>query len=119
MNVRNVVIVTKPKQADVANVAGELVQWFRAKRVVASLEPQAASTADLAVVLGGDGTLLAAARLLGDRQVPIVAINYGGLGFLTEVTLTEMYTALELVLAGEFVSEQRMMVDLHVSRADK
>ena len=119
MNVRNVVIVTKPKQPEVARVAGELVQWFRARNVMASLEPQAASTADLAVVLGGDGTLLAAARVLGDRQVPIVAINYGGLGFLTEVTLSEMYPSLEVVLAGKFVTEQRMMMDLHVSRADK
>src|SRR5438093_385002 len=119
MNVRNVVIVTKPKQPEVARVAGELVQWFRARNVMASLELQAASTADLAVVLGGDGTLLAAARVLGDRQVPIVAINYGGLGFLTEVTLNEMYPSLEVVLAGKFVTEQRMMMDLHVSRADK
>jgi len=119
MNVRNVVIVTKPKQPEVARVAGELVQWFRARNVMASLELQAASTADLAVVLGGDGTLLAAARVLGDRQVPIVAINYGGLGFLTEVTLSEMYPSLEVVLAGKFVTEQRMMMDLHVSRADK
>jgi NAD+ kinase len=119
MNVRNVVIVTKPKQPDVARVAAELLQWFRAKSVAASLEPQAALTADLAVVLGGDGTLLAAARLLADRQVPIVAINYGGLGFLTEVTLSEMYPVLELVLGGEFVTEQRMMVDLHVSREEK
>src|SRR5215510_13096076 len=100
MNVRNVVIITKPKQSDVARVAGELIQWFRTKNVTASMEPDAASNADLAVVLGGDGTLLAAARVLGDRPVPIVAVNHGGLGFLTEVTLDEMYSALGRVLAG-------------------
>jgi NAD+ kinase len=83
------------------------------------LQPETASIADLAVVLGGDGTLLAAARLLGERQVPIVAINYGGLGFLTEVTLTEMYPALERVLAGEFITEHRMMMDLRLLRGAK
>src|SRR5262245_19805791 len=119
MNVRSVVIVTKPKQADVARVAAELTDWFRRKNIIASLEDQAASTADLAVVIGGDGTLLAAARLLGSRQVPIVAINYGSLGFLTEVTLDEMYPALDRVLGGQFVAEERMMVDVQISRANK
>src|SRR5262245_21851600 len=117
MNVRKVVIVTKPKQPDVACVAGELEAWFKSKSLVASLAPESASDADLAVVVGGDGTLLAAARLLGDRQVPIVAINHGGLGFLTEVTLDEMYPSLERVLAGEFVVESRMMIDLRLIRA--
>ena len=119
MNVRNAVIVTKPKQPEVARVARDLIQWFQSKNVVATLEPQGISVADLAVVLGGDGTLLAAARLLGDRQVPIVAVNYGGLGFLTEVTLDEMYPALERVLTGEFITELRMMVELSVLRGGK
>src|SRR6185295_1616461 len=118
MSVRNVVIVTKPKQEHVARVAAELSEWFQGKGVTASLKPEAAATADLAVVVGGDGTLLAAARLLGDRQVPIVAINYGSLGFLTEVTLDEMYPALERVLAGEFVTQHRMMMDIQVLRSD-
>src|SRR5262247_2242563 len=112
MNVRSVAIVTKPKQPEVAQVADDLIRWFGAKGVAASLDSSAASTADLAVVVGGDGTLLAAARLLGDRQVPIIAINYGSLGFLTEVTLDEMYPALDRFLAGQFVAEERMMVDV-------
>jgi len=116
---RNVVIVTKPKQPEVARVAGELIRWFGGKGITASLESAAASTADLAVVLGGDGTLLAGARLLGDHQVPIVAINHGGLGFLTEVTLEEMYPALERVLEGKFVTQQRMMMDIRISRDGK
>jgi NAD+ kinase len=119
MNVRNAVIVTKPKQPEVARVARDLIQWFQSKNVVATSEPEGISVADLAVVLGGDGTLLAAARLLGDRQVPIVAVNYGGLGFLTEVTLDEMYPALERVLTGEFITELRMMVELSVLRGGK
>jgi len=116
MNVHSVVLVTKPKQSDVARVAAELARWFKGKNIEASLEPEAASTADLTVVVGGDGTLLAAARLLGDRQVPILAINHGGLGFLTEVTLEEMYPAIERVLAGHFITEHRMMMDIEIAR---
>ncbi len=116
MNISNVIIVTKPKQADVAQVASELIEWFRKRNINASLDSASAVSADLAVIVGGDGTLLAAARLLDNRQVPIVAINHGGLGFLTEVTLDEMYPSLERVLAGHFVIENRMMIDIEVSR---
>src|SRR5438067_2098552 len=119
MNVQSVVIVTKPKQPEVAAVAEKLTAWFNAKNIQASVKPEAAANADLVVVVGGDGTLLAAARLLGDRQIPILAINHGGLGFLTEVTLEEMYPAIERVLAGHFITEHRMMMDIEVSRANK
>jgi NAD+ kinase len=116
MNIQKVFIVTKPKQAEVADVAEDLRAWFKKKGITATLESEAASSADLTVVVGGDGTLLAAARLLADRQVPIVAINYGGLGFLTEVTRDEMNAALEGVLAGRFITQERMMMDIRVSR---
>lgn len=119
MNVRTVVIVTKPKKAEVAEIAEELVDWFKARKIDASSDPDIAAKADLAVVVGGDGTLLSAARLLGDRQVPILAINLGGLGFLTEVTLDQLYPALERLLEGHFVTERRMMMEVVVARADK
>src|SRR5438105_5609171 len=117
MNVQSVVIVTKPKQTEVARVADQLAAWFSARNIQASLNPEAAANADLVVVVGGDGTLLAAARLLNDRQVPILAINHEGLGFLTEVTLEEMYPAIDRVLAGQFITEHRMMMDIEVSTA--
>src|SRR5687767_6895316 len=116
MSIQRVVIVTKPKQPEVARLASELITWFESKGIAASTDPSTAVTADLALVAGGDGTLLAAARLLGDRQVPILAINYGGLGFLTEVTLQEMYPALERVLEGKFVIDHRMMMDITVAQ---
>src|SRR5207247_4395710 len=119
MNVRQVAVVTKPKQTQVADAANELLQWFRGKNIEASLDPESAAKAELTVVVGGDGTLLAAARLLGGRQVPMLAINHGGLGFLTEVTLEEMYPALERVLGGHFIVEHRMMMDIAVVRAGK
>jgi NAD+ kinase len=119
MKIATVVIVTKPHQPDVAKVAAELVMWFEGKGVKASLDPSFSAAADLCVVVGGDGTLLAAARLMNERQVPILAINYGGLGFLTEVTRDQMYPALEDVLAGKTVTNGRMMMNVAVHRGDK
>ena len=116
MNVRSVVIVTKPKQSEVAHVAEALVEWFKAKGIAASTEEDFAGRADLCVVVGGDGTLLAAARLMGERQLPIVAINYGSLGFLTEVTLEELHPTLDRVLGGELVVDERMMMEVRVVR---
>lgn len=118
MKVASVVIVTKPHQPDVARVASDLAAWFEKKGIRASMDPESAGNADLCVVVGGDGTLLSAARLMGERQVPILAINYGGLGFLTEVTREEMYPALETLLAGKTVTNNRMMIDVTVHRGD-
>jgi NAD+ kinase len=116
MNIARVVIVTKPKQPEVANVASDLVRWFDAKKIQASLDPLTAGASDLCVVVGGDGTLLAATRLMGDRQLPILAINHGALGFLTEVTLKEMYSALDRVIGGEFSTDHRMMMRVSIER---
>jgi len=118
MKVSSVVIVTKPHQPDVARVASDLATWFEKKGIRASMDPVSAGNADLCVVVGGDGTLLSAARLMGERQVPILAINYGGLGFLTEVTREEMYPALETLLAGKAITNNRMMIDVAVHRGD-
>ena len=118
MSFNSVVIFSKTKQPDVAKVAAELKAWFERKKLQVQVDPQYVvnTAADLAVVIGGDGTLLAAARTLGDRQIPILAINHGGLGFLTEVTLDEMYPALERVLDGYFVTDHRMMMEVGVDR---
>ena len=72
------------------------------------------TTVDLLVVFGGDGTILRTARLVRKRDVPIVGINLGGFGYLTEVNLNEMYAAMELILAGDFQLEKRMMLDVEI-----
>lgn len=73
------------------------------------------SLIDLLVVFGGDGTILRTARLIRERGVPIVGINLGVFGYLTEVNLGEMFSALELILTGDFQIEKRMMLDVEIS----
>jgi NAD+ kinase len=77
------------------------------------------SLIDLLVVFGGDGTILRTARLVRDRDVPIVGINLGVFGYLTEVNLGEMYGALELILAGDFQIENRMMLDVEIKGGEE
>ena len=72
------------------------------------------SLVDLLVVFGGDGTILRTARLVRDRDVPLVGINLGGFGYLTEVNLNEMFSAMEIILSGEVQIEKRMMLDVEM-----
>lgn len=69
------------------------------------------STVDLLIVFGGDGTILRTARFTLGFGTPIVGINLGGFGYLTEVNLNEMYSALERILQGDYKTEKRMMLD--------
>lgn len=82
-----------------------------------ALEPSAvAAAADLVVVLGGDGTFIRAARLLGDRAVPVFGVNLGFLGFLTAFTADEAPAEFERVLSGEFESEHRAVLRCELIR---
>lgn len=119
-------ILCKPRKEDLCSVLPPLVDWLRARNLQVLLDESAAescssldkasarenlvSESDLLVVLGGDGTLLAAARLLGDREIPILAVNLGSLGFLTSVTLDELYPLLEITLAGNNEISARMVL---------
>jgi NAD+ kinase len=74
---------------------------------------------DLIIVLGGDGTMLGVARMIGERPVPILGVNLGGLGFITEVSRERLFEALENVLAGRYAVEERIMLAADVFRDDK
>jgi NAD+ kinase len=130
--IRAVGIICKPIKETVCSVVPPLIEWLRARKVeifvdkethdcigfgppVVSREAMAESV-DLVVVLGGDGTLLSAARALGSHKVPILAVNLGGLGFLTTATLDKIYPMLELVLAGQHRTSERMMLEAEVFR---
>ena len=73
-----------------------------------------AEEAELVIVLGGDGTLLSTARRVYPRRVPILGVNFGGLGFLTDISVEEMFPSLERVLAGEYRSETRILLQASI-----
>jgi NAD+ kinase len=125
-------IVCKPVQKIVASVVPPLIEWLRGRGIDVFIDretqgciqpPEKALTRetlagniDLLIVLGGDGTLLSAARALTSHEIPILAVNLGGLGFMTSVTLDEMYPLLEQVLAGQHRVGRRMMLEAEILR---
>ncbi|MBJ6723550.1 NAD(+)/NADH kinase [Geomesophilobacter sediminis] len=131
---KKIAIFAKVHDPRCLGVAEELTEWLADRGVTALVEdhlskrlstPGHALSADseevvrdtdLAVVLGGDGTLIAAARVLGDRQIPILAVNLGSLGFLTEITLDELYQSMERCLNGDFEVTRRMMLIASIQR---
>jgi NAD+ kinase len=133
--IRTVGIISKPKKEDVCAVVPPLLAWLKAHKLeycydhetaecIAPGGPEVpreeiAARVDLIVVLGGDGTLLATSRTLGERDVPILPVNLGGLGFLTSVTLDEMYAILELALEGKHRLSQRILLQAEVLRDGK
>ena len=74
--------------------------------------------ADVAIVIGGDGTMLGAARELARYGVPLVGVNRGRLGFMTDIALSDMLTCMDDLLDGRFVPEKRMLLDAEVIRSD-
>ncbi|RBP50820.1 NAD(+)/NADH kinase [Arenicella xantha] len=71
---------------------------------------------DLAVVIGGDGTMLHVARRMAEAEIPVIGINRGRLGFLTDIPLADMLEEIDMILNGEFTEEDRMMLDVTVYR---
>ncbi|MDY6862531.1 MAG: NAD(+)/NADH kinase, partial [Thermodesulfobacteriota bacterium] len=80
---------------------------------------EVAAIGDILIVFGGDGTLLSAARLINKKQTPILGINLGVLGFLTEFNLEDIYKIIEDILKGDFQTEKRMRLEAEVIRRDK
>ena len=123
-SIRNVGIIAKKQEHRVRRVMNEIVHWLRDRNVEVSVEPESEDASvdfiseamDAVISLGGDGTLLRAARVVGERGVPIVGVNFGSLGFLTEVRMDEIYAALETLLDGRYGIEERGMLHIEVSR---
>jgi NAD+ kinase len=119
-------IVSRPRRANLAEVVPGLLDWLKKRGVnvvydaetasclkgdsVGNTRHQIAEQADLFLVLGGDGTLLAASREASAKGIPILPINMGSLGFLTNFTVEELYPALEATLFGRYSIEERVLL---------
>jgi NAD+ kinase len=130
---RRIGIVAKTDRDEARVAIPRLLEWCATRGLLPVLEketaglvpaattpaiakPELPAQVDLLLVLGGDGTLLSMARLVGDLNVPILGVNLGGLGFLTALTADELFPALEALLRGELLVEERMMLTARVTR---
>lgn len=127
---RKIAVVAKRVSQEALETAVELAHWLRRKRLGVALEetileanPEVQAEAfdrseiyDLVVVLGGDGTLLSVARNLAD-SIPILGVNMGNLGFLTEVPRSELYPSVMKFLEGDYDVDERALLDVSLRRA--
>ena len=133
-------IIAKRNKPEAAAVVGHLMEWLRPKKIEVYIEKEMegllSSTlsegywksvareemppdVEMIIVLGGDGTLLSVARQVWNKNIPILGVNLGGLGFLTEITLDELYSVLERVLRDDFEINEREILKAGVIRRGK
>lgn len=134
-SIKRIGVVLKAHQPDALKTMCELVIWLAARGLtlvggpeiereaiadqtgcaVTEVEPEKlAANVDLVLVLGGDGTMIATSRLVGDTEVPVLGINFGGLGYLAEFRIEELYTALESILSGNYRLDKRVMLSVEL-----
>jgi NAD+ kinase len=135
--IKRIGIVLKPNQPDALRTVCELVTWLNERSISLIGTPEVerdriqaetgcaieqfpreelAAHVDLILVLGGDGTMIATARMVGDREVPVLGVNYGGLGYLAEFRIEELYQALESILSGNYRLDRRVMLGVELRR---
>ncbi|HIJ79095.1 MAG: NAD(+)/NADH kinase [Desulfobulbaceae bacterium] len=115
MNIRKVGIICRKDSPDAQQMADELVVWLGTHSISAVVD-QISEEMDLLVILGGDGTLLHVADRASMYRIPVVGVNLGDLGFLTEVGVAERFDVLQRILAGDVVVEERMMLKAGISK---
>jgi NAD+ kinase len=110
MNIRHAGVITRPDSPEVERIGREMIAWFGERRIKAELN-RIDPKMDILIVLGGDGTLLHVAEEASEYQLPVLGVNLGNLGFLTEVAADERYEALETLLVEDDVRmEKRIML---------
>jgi NAD+ kinase len=130
-------IIAKRNKPETVTVVKNLVEWLRPKKIEVYIEEEMGNLlsplslgpylnplerkelpnhVEMIIVLGGDGTLLSVARQVWNRDIPILGVNLGGLGFLTEVSLEELQGLLERVIQGDFKTDERDILNAAVIR---
>jgi len=138
--IKRIGVVVKPHQPDALETLCSLTEWLHARDIKlvgtqtldreriehktgcvvdAVADDELAKNADLILVLGGDGTMIATARTIGDIEIPVLGVNYGGLGYLAEFRIEEMFSALESILGGNYELESRLMLEVELRRGDE
>ena len=138
-SIKRIGIVLKPHQPEALKTICELVVWLAERDITLVGGPEVereriehetgcpitqvetadfAGAVDLILVLGGDGTMIATARIVGDQEVPVLGVNYGGLGYLAEFRIEELYSALESILAENYRLDRRVMLAVELQRGD-
>ncbi len=139
MAIRTAGIISKPRKAELQEIIPSLLKWLEEKGIRAYLDRETAASldspnraslpaeviarnelsgkCDLVIVLGGDGTLLAAARNVHSSNIPILAVNLGTLGFLTAITTRELYSSLELILNEKHQIDRRKLLRVQMIRS--
>lgn len=133
---KTVAVVGKSDAASLPDILDQIAAVLRGRGVTLLMDPLTAGAsratpdsvvemdklparADLTIVVGGDGTLISCARLMAENGVPLVGVNLGRLGFLTDIPADNAASAVEAVLEGEFVPEQRLLLAGSVRRGTK
>ena len=137
--IKTVGVIVKPNHDEALKTACELSDWLKQRGIALVGEPRIqqesvdadtcdivtvddtkfSEASDLIVVLGGDGTMISTARLVGDADTLVLGINYGSLGYLTDFRIEEMFPALEAIFRGEYDIDRRVMLHAEHWRDDK
>lgn len=127
-------MIVNPEKEKIKEIAEELIRWLEEKHINVSLSKETIEflkrgdllqieefpkDLDCLLVLGGDGTLLSAARRISYSNIPILGVNLGGFGFLTEVSFNEAKFAIERFFSNDYYLEERMMLEAKVERREK
>jgi NAD+ kinase len=131
-SLKTIGVIVGPQKPEALAAVCELRDWCEAREIemralgeaaehsrcapLTESNGELAEGVDLIVVLGGDGTMLGASRLIGSRQVPVIGVNFGRLGYLTEFALDELHEALDSVREDNFSVERRMQLEVAVNR---
>lgn len=123
---KKILIFGNLEKKKVSDVASELEPWLKERAEIINIinlikgaeEPIGDTKADIGIVLGGDGAILAACRRLGKHQIPLVGVHLGSFGFLTELTLNELRLSLDNILKGRYRVSSRVLLSCRLKRND-